>query len=86
MGRKLLRADRNVFAQMILMEQTRKLQMDEVLKHPLAPLLWSLAKIDGLPRKANKECLGTELTKCVSVVESIPSPKASLIDGMAIVQ
>ena len=33
----ILKADRNLFAQMILIAQNRKLQMREVLSHPIGP-------------------------------------------------
>ena len=44
----ILRADRRLFAQMIVITENRNLQMREVLSHPLGPLLWSLATPDGL--------------------------------------
>ena len=71
---------------MIIMAENRKLQMDEVLKHPLGPLPWSLATSDGMPWKMNKAVLGKEVTKAVPLAESIQTPAVSLIDGMSIVQ
>jgi hypothetical protein len=59
----ILTADRNLFAQMILLAQNRQLKMEDVLKHPLGPLPWSLATCEGLPRKTNKAALGKELVK-----------------------
>lgn len=45
-----LKADRRLFAQMIVIAESRNLQMKEVLSHPLGPLPWSLATPDGLMR------------------------------------
>ena len=39
--RDYLKADRNLFAQMILIAENRKLQMREVPSHPLGPLPWA---------------------------------------------
>ncbi|KAG1651285.1 hypothetical protein GQR58_027285 [Nymphon striatum] len=45
-GKELvLKADRNVFAYMLLVAQSRKLKMEDVLSHPLGLLSMSLAKI-----------------------------------------
>ena len=38
----ILRTDRRFFAQMIVIAESRNLQMREVLSHPLGPLPWSL--------------------------------------------
>ena len=50
----VLRADRNLFARMIIIAECRKLQMLDVLKHPLGPIPAALANNDGMPRKTNK--------------------------------
>ena len=56
-------ADRNLFARMIIIAESRKLQMQDVLNHPLGPLPSSLATSNGLPRKTNKSQLGKEVEK-----------------------
>ena len=71
---------------MILVAQNRKLQMNEVLKHPLGPLPYSLATNDGLPQKTAKTTLRREVIKSVPLAESIQMPATSLTDGMTIVQ
>jgi len=43
----ILKADRALFAQMIIIAETRQLKMKEVLSHPLGPLPWALASADG---------------------------------------
>ena len=83
----MLTADRNLFAKMILIAKSRKeLKMKDVLCHPLGPLPWSLATPDGIPCKMSKAILARELQKDSVYVEVIPSPSATLIDGMALVQ
>ena len=82
----ILKADRRLLAQMIVIAESRNLQMKEVLSHPLGPLPWSLATPDGLMRKTNKASLAKELQKNVQSADSIPQPSACVIDGMALVQ
>ena len=81
----ILRADRNLFSNMIIAAQSRKLNMREVLCHPLGPLPWSLATPEGHPRKTSKSILGSELAKNVPEAETLPLPRACIIDGIAIV-
>lgn len=59
----ILKADRNLFAQMTLIAENRKLQMRELLSHPLGPLPWALSSADGSLRKTNKAALAKELQK-----------------------
>ena len=81
-----LRADRALFAQMIVIAETRELSMSTVLSHPLVPLPWSLATDDGSLRKNKKSSLAKDLQKDVPSAESIPPSSACIIDGMALVQ
>ena len=46
----VLRADRNLFVRMIIIAESRNLQMQDVLKHPLGPVPASLACNNGFPR------------------------------------
>ncbi|KAK3746969.1 hypothetical protein QZH41_002521 [Actinostola sp. cb2023] len=82
----ILKADRALFAQMIIIAENRKLQMREVLCHPLGPLPWSLSTADGSLRKTTKSTLAKELQKNVPAADIIPEPSACIIDGMALVQ
>lgn len=82
----VLRADRNLFARMIIIAESRNLQMQDVLKHPLGPLPASLACSNGFPRKTNKAQLGKELEKLIQPTEEVSRPSAYIIDGMALVQ
>ena len=65
----VLRSTCKLFSMMLVMAHTRQLDMQDVLKHPLGPLSWSLATADGTPRKTNKSALAKELRKNISPVE-----------------
>ena len=82
----IIKADRALFAQMIIIAENRKLKMNDVLCHPLGPLPWSLASVDGSLRKTNKASLAKELQKNMTAADMIPQPCAQIIDGMAMVQ
>ncbi|KAJ8377970.1 hypothetical protein AAFF_G00249600 [Aldrovandia affinis] len=53
----ILQADRKLFAHMVLVAESRHLQMSDVLSHSLGPLPWALANGDGTLRKTNKAVL-----------------------------
>ena len=82
----VLHADRKIFAQIIIIAESRNLQMQDVLKHPLGPLPASLACSNGFLRKTNKAQLGKELEKLIQPTVEVTRPSAYLIDGMALVQ
>ena len=82
----VLKADRNLFSQMILVAESRSVNMKDVLAHPLGPLPWALANADGSLRKTNKSALAREPEKNVSPAEAIPTPSTCIIDGMGLVQ
>ncbi|KAJ8366286.1 hypothetical protein AAFF_G00363090 [Aldrovandia affinis] len=80
----ILQPDRKLFTHMVLVAESRHLQMSDVLSHP--PLPWALANGDGTLRKTNKAVLARELEKQVLPAETIPGPSATIIDGMSLVQ
>ena len=82
----VLRVHRNLLARMDIIAKTRNLQMQDVLNHPLDPLLASVACNNGFPGKTNKEQLGKELEKLIHPTVEVTRPSAYLIDGMALVQ
>ena len=82
----VLKADRNLFSQMILVAESRSVNMKDVIAHPLGPLPWALAHSDGSLRKTNKAALARELEKNVYPAEAIPTPSTCIIDGMGLVQ
>ncbi|MES9881053.1 MAG: hypothetical protein ABW185_09250 [Sedimenticola sp.] len=81
----ILKADHHLFGRMLLIASSRKMDMKDVLQHPLGPLPWSLANCDGSPKKTNKAALARHLEKQVSSEELVTSPSATVIDGMALV-
>ncbi|KAG1714205.1 hypothetical protein GQR58_001828 [Nymphon striatum] len=52
-----MKADRRLFGNMVLIAQSRKMEMHDVLSHPLGPLPWTLANGDGTMKKTNKAVL-----------------------------
>ena len=82
----VIKVDRALFAQMIIIAENRKLKTSEVLSHPLGPLPWPLASADGSLRKTNKASLAKELQKNMTAADVIPQQCARIIDGMAMVQ
>ena len=82
----VLKADRRLFGQMVIIAESRKLQMSDVLAHPMGPLPLALANDGGSLRKTNKAALARESKKNVSPAEETPEPSETIIDGMSLVQ
>ena len=82
----VLKADRTLFAQMIVIAEVRQLSMKEVLSHLLGPLPWSLAAPDSSLKKTAKSSLAKELQKDAPAIESLLPRSACIIDDMAMVQ
>ena len=55
----VLKADRNIFSQMILVAESRSVNMEDVLAHSLGPLLWALANVDGSLRTTRPHLPGS---------------------------
>ncbi len=81
----MLKADRRLFGNMILIAQNRKLEMGEVLCYPLGPLPWSLANADGTMKKTNKAVLAKQLESRVSPTNDYPAQCATLVDAMGLI-
>ncbi|KAL8567391.1 hypothetical protein ACOMHN_001779 [Nucella lapillus] len=82
----IIKADRWLFGRMIVMGQSRNLNMKDLMCFPLGPLPWSLAAPDGTLRKTNKAALATNIKKSTKMAESVPAHSATIIDGMGLVQ
>ena len=82
----IIKVDRALFAQLIIIAENRELEMNDVLCHPLGPLPWALASADRSLRKTSKASLAKELQKNMTAADMIPQPNTRIIDGMAIVQ
>ncbi|CAI9731614.1 Hypothetical predicted protein [Octopus vulgaris] len=50
----VIKADRGLFANMVVIVQHRQMNVKEVLQYPLGPLSWSLATPDGAPANTTK--------------------------------
>ena len=82
----VLKADRNLCSQIILVAESRSVDMKDVVAHPLGPLTWALANADGCLRKTNKAALARELEKNVYHAEAIPTPSTCIIDRIGLVK
>ena len=86
-GRALiLKADRSLFGRMMIIGQSGKIEVRELLCHSLGPLPWALATPEGFPRKTNKENFASHLQKDVQLAEQLPQHSATVTDGMSLVQ
>ena len=70
---------------MILVVESKKINMKEVLAHPLKPLPWSFANCDGSSEK-KKLALAKQMEKRIFPAKTIPSPSITILDGMIVVQ
>ena len=82
----VLKADRSLFGRIIIIGQSRKIDVRELLQYSLGPLPWFLATTEGFPRKTNKAALATPLQKDVPLADGLPQNSAAIIDGMSLVQ
>ena len=83
-----LKSNRNLFARMLLLAQSREIDMKEVLSFCLGPFPLSLSTEMGLLHKTPKsKLMGLLESNTVDpCVESVPEGNALIIDGMAIIQ
>ena len=56
-----LKAQRNVFGQLLMLSEKHHLDLQKVIEYPLGPVPWSLATADGMPIKMDKAALMTKL-------------------------
>ena len=82
----VLRADRSLFARMVVIAQTHRLNMPEVLCYELGPLPWSLAPADGCPAKTAKSKLVHLLEEGTEPAEDVTPDAAVMVDAMAVLQ
>ena len=47
----ILKADMSLFGKMIVIAQSRQLNMTAIFVHPLGPIPWALARPEGFPKK-----------------------------------
>ena len=81
-----LKVDRNLFAKMAIIAQSRKLDIHEVMKHELGPFSWLLATCDGMLRKTNKATICKDLEGSGKRAFDTELSSACVIDAMNFVQ
>ena len=57
------KANHKLLGRMAFVAPNRNLQMQDVLKHPLGPLPWSLANTDTTLKKSNKAALALHIER-----------------------
>ena len=77
-------AERNVFAQLLLLSMKNKLSMEKVLSYPLIPVPASMATFDGVPAKTDKSALMHAIEKDFTAEK--PKETNYIIDGNALLQ
>ena len=81
-----IKADRSLFARLIVMAQNRSFNMRDVLSYSLGPLPWSIALADGSLVKNNKAKLLQFLEKDMLPLDTVATGATWIIDGMALLQ
>ena len=82
-----LKADRGLFARMVVIAQSKLLDMKESLNYELGPIPWSLATGDGGLVKTQKSKVLEILEKTIiDSLDLIPPCTATMIDAMALLQ
>ena len=81
----IIRADRNLFARLLVTGQSRQMDSKDLLTHEPGPLPWSLASSDGSLAKTNKAILSKELESGIECLSNLPVvTTAVIIDAMAL--
>ena len=85
-----INADRACFSRLLIIANTRTLNLKEVFEYELSAVPYSIAYLDVSLRKGTKSKLFHELEKETVVSENLPSSEEQkttwIIDGMAILQ
>ncbi|KAL1251048.1 hypothetical protein QQF64_018844 [Cirrhinus molitorella] len=84
----ILRADKKLFSRLLIIGQSRKIDLREILSYSLGTVSYPLSSSDGSLAKTNKsslmEVLETKGGDCL--VDKLPANGAILFDGMAVIQ
>ena len=83
---EILKADRKIFARLTVIAQTCELDMQNVLKYELGPILWSIAATDGTVAKTVKSKIVEVLEKNVQPIKQSQEFPVWVFDAMAIIQ
>ena len=82
----VLQADRNLFARLLVIGQSRQIDLRDLLTHELGPVPWSLATYDGSLAKTNKSVLAKLREDGVEILPNLTNASAVIIDAMAQLQ
>ncbi|XP_061913285.1 uncharacterized protein LOC133656293 isoform X2 [Entelurus aequoreus] len=84
----ILRADKKLFSRLLIIGQSRKVDLRQILSYSLGTVSYPLASTDGSLAKTDKSALMNILENkdkdCL--VQQVPSDGAILFDGMAVIQ
>ena len=84
----ILHADKKLFSRLLVIGQSRKIDLSEILSYSLGTVSYPLASADGSLAKTNKsaliDLLETKGGDCL--VDKVPADGAILFDGMAVIQ
>ena len=81
-----IRADREIFARLLTIQQKRGVDLREVVKYELGILPLSIADVDGSRRKNDKSKLFQHLSKDLKMIDTIPENCPKIFDGMVLLQ
>ena len=79
-----MKAARGLFGNMALIAQSRKLELHDVLSHPLGLLPWALSNGDDTMKKTNKAVLSKHIESKVLPVEEVPHLSTTIIYAMGL--
>ena len=84
----LLHNDKKLFARLLVIGQSRKIDLKEILTYSLGMISYPLASADGMLAKTNKSALLQHIeAKCPEcLVEQVPENSTIIFDGMAVIQ
>ena len=85
----VLKADRKLFARLILVGNSRKIELQAMLTYNLGPLPLAIASVHGTILKPNKAALLHHVEKQLdepALIDDIPVGSVWIIDGMAMLQ
>ena len=79
-----MKAERNVFVQLVLLSIEHNVDLELTLSLPLGPVPWPLSTPDGIPTKTDKSKLLHFLESHIESSIDQPYSAAHIIDGTAI--
>ena len=76
----VIRADRELFARLLIIREKRGISIKELLKYSLGPIAWSLATPQGNIFKSVKSKLLKALEEKITFVDHVPQESARVYD------